>query len=341
MRSFCSDNNSGVHPLIMKAITDANTDHAVGYGDDKWTDAAVAKIRENFGDCEPLFVFNGTGSNVIALQCMTRTYQTIFCAETGHIFVDECGAPARFTGCSVRAIPTADGKLTPGMIEPYLTGIGEEHHSQPGAIYISQCTELGTIYTPQELKKLTTFAHKHGMKVHMDGARISNAAASLGKSLKEVSKDGGIDTLTLGGTKNGLIMGECILIFNEELKAEAKFYRKQAAQLASKMRYLSCQFTTYLTDGLWKTCADNANKKSFKFADALKLYKGISFTQKIESNQLFLTMPKKAAEAMLKKYHFYIMKELGSDCEIRLVCSWDTTDEDIDAFLVDLSKVMK
>ena len=340
MRSFCSDNNSGVHPSIMNALTEANKDHAVGYGEDKWTEDAVAKIHEEFGDCMPLFVFNGTGSNVIALQCMTRTYQTIFCAETGHIFVDECGAPARFTGCSIRAIPTIDGKLTPEMIEPYLVGIGEEHHSQPGAIYISQCTELGTIYTQTELKRLTTFAHENGMKVHMDGARIANAAAAQKKSLKEVSMDGGVDSLTLGGTKNGLMMGECVLIFDEKLKAEAKYFRKQAAQLASKMRYLSCQFTAYLTDNLWKTCADHANKKAFKFADALKQYDSIKFTQKIESNQLFLTMPKKAANIMLKKYHFYIMKDLGSECEIRLVCSWDTTDEDIDAFLVDLNKVM-
>ena len=169
MRSFASDNNSGVHPLVMEALNRANIDHSLGYGDDKWTEEAVEKIKETFTpNCVPLFVFNGTGSNVVALQLMTRPYHSIFCAETAHIYVDECGSPVKMTGCQIRPIATPDGKLTPELMQPYLHGFGDQHHSQPRALYISQCTELGTIYTPEELKRLTDFAHLNGMYVHMD-----------------------------------------------------------------------------------------------------------------------------------------------------------------------------
>ena len=190
MRSFASDNNSGVHPMVMDALNRANVDHALGYGDDKWTEEAVRKIKEVFtSDCEPLFVFNGTGSNVVALQLMTRPYHSIFCAETAHIYVDECGSPVKMTGCQIRPIITVDGKLTPELMQPYLHGFGDQHHSQPKALYISQCTELGTIYTPEELKRLTDFAHLNGMYVHMDGARIANACAALNLSLRELTVD--------------------------------------------------------------------------------------------------------------------------------------------------------
>ena len=188
MRSFASDNNSGVHPLVMEALNRANSDHAVGYGDDPWTEEATRKVKEQFTHpCEPLFVFNGTGSNTMALQLMTRPYHVIFCADTAHIAVDECGAPSKATGCFMRTISTPDGKLTPELLKPYMINFGVEHHSQPGAVYISQCTELGTVYTPAEVRALTTFAHEHGLLLHMDGARISNAAAALGVSLDEIS----------------------------------------------------------------------------------------------------------------------------------------------------------
>ena len=209
MRSFASDNNSGVHPAVMEALVQANQDHALGYGDDLWTKEAVRKIKETFGsDCEPLFVFNGTGSNVVALQLMTRPYNSVLCAETAHIYVDECGSPVKLTGCQIRPIATSDGKLTPELILPYLHGFGDQHHSQPGAVYLSQCTELGTIYTPDELKAITSLAHRYGIRVHMDGARIANACAALGLSLKALTVDCGVDVLSFGGTKNGLMMGE-------------------------------------------------------------------------------------------------------------------------------------
>lgn len=227
MRSFASDNNSSVHPRIMEALMKANNGHALGYGDDPWTKEAAHKVKELFSrPCEALFVFNGTGSNTMALQIMTRPYHIIFCADTAHIVVDECGAPSKATGCFMRTIPTPDGKLTPELLKPFMVNFGIEHHSQPGAIYLSQCSELGTIYKPEEICALTEFAHRHGLFVHMDGARISNAAAALGMSLDDISGACGIDTLTLGGTKNGLMGAECVVIFNQDLIKEARYARK-------------------------------------------------------------------------------------------------------------------
>lgn len=339
MRSFASDNNSGVHPLVMEALNRANQDHAVGYGDDSWTEEAVSKIKEAFTpDCEPLFVFNGTGSNAVALQLCTRSYNSIICAETAHIYVDECGAPARMTGCQIRPVATPDGKLTPDLIRPYLCNFGEQHHSQPGAIYISQCTELGTIYKPEEICALTELAHQHGMYVHMDGARLANACAALKLGFKELTVDCGIDILSFGGTKNGLMMGESVIIFNPALKKEAPFVRKQSAQLASKQRYLSCQFTAYLTDNLWLKNATHANEMAHLLYKGLKELPGVHFTQKMESNQLFLTMPRPAIDELMKTYFFYFWNE-GID-EIRFVTSFDTTEEDIEALLQTLREIL-
>jgi L-threonine aldolase (EC 4.1.2.5) len=332
MRSFASDNNSGVHPLVMEALNLANRDHAVGYGDDPWTVEAVKKVKEEFtSDCEPLFVFNGTGSNAIALQLATRPYNAILCAETAHIYVDECGAPARMTGCHIRPIATTDGKLTLELIRPHLKNFGEQHHSQPGAIYISQCTELGTIYTVEELKALTGLAHEYGLYVHMDGARLANACVALDATFKELTVDCGIDVLSFGGTKNGLMLGESVIVFNDALKAEARYIRKQSAQLASKLRYLSCQFTAYLTDELWKKNATHANRMAVDLYNGLASIPGVSFTQKMESNQLFLTMPRKMIDKLLESYYFYFWNEPAN--EIRLVTSFDTTEADIQSFL--------
>lgn len=339
MRSFASDNNSGVHPLVMEALNRANQDHAVGYGDDSWTEEAVSKIKEAFTpDCEPLFVFNGTGSNAVALQLCTRSYNSIICAETAHIYVDECGAPARMTGCQIRPVATPDGKLTPDLIRPYLCNFGEQHHSQPGAIYISQCTELGTIYKPEDIRALTELAHQHGMYVHMDGARLANACAALKLGFKELTVDCGIDILSFGGTKNGLMMGESVIIFNPALKKEAPFVRKQSAQLASKQRYLSCQFTAYLTDNLWLKNATHANEMAQLLYKGLKELPGVHFTQNMESNQLFLTMPRPAIDELMKTYFFYFWNE-GID-EIRFVTSFDTTEEDIEALLQTLRETL-
>nr|WP_320037517.1 low specificity L-threonine aldolase [uncultured Bacteroides sp.] len=338
MRSFASDNNSGVHPLVMEALSKANTDHAFGYGDDQWTAEATIKIQDTFTpDCEPLFVFNGTGSNIVALQLLTRPFHSILCAETAHIYVDECGSPVKATGCQIRPIETLDGKLTPELIQPHLHGFGDQHHSQPGAIYISQCTELGTIYTVEELKAITTLAHKNGMFVHMDGARIANAAATLNVSLKALTVDCGIDVLSFGGTKNGLMIGECVVVFNPALIKNAKFYRKQSAQLASKMRYLSCQFTAYLTDDLWLKNATHANNMAKMLYEGLNKFPEIKFTQKPETNALFLTMPRQMIDKLLESYFFYFWNEANN--EIRLVTSFDTTEEDVTGFINALQNI--
>lgn len=338
MRSFASDNNSGVHPSVIEALHHANRDHAFGYGDDPWTEEAVRKIKETFtADCEPLFVFNGTGSNVVALQLMTRPYHSILCAETAHIYVDEGGSPVKMTGCQIRPVMTADGKLTPELIRPYLHGFGDQHHSQPGAIYLSQCTELGTVYTPGELKAITALAHQYGMRVHMDGARIANACAALNLSLKELTVDCGVDILSFGGTKNGLMMGECVVVFDKTLQAEARFVRKQSAQLASKMRYLSCQFTAYLTDNLWLKNAMHANEMARRLYEALTQFPDVRFTQKVESNQLFLTLPRVVIDRLLESYFFYFWNEEAD--EIRLVTSFDMTEQDIQAFVDTLKQI--
>ncbi|MBN2661065.1 MAG: aminotransferase class V-fold PLP-dependent enzyme, partial [Tannerellaceae bacterium] len=247
MRSFASDNNSGVHPLVMDAVIKANENHAVGYGDDPWTAAAVTKIKEIFGEkASPFFVFNGTGANSVALQAVTRSFNSILCAETAHINVDECGAPGRMTGCAIVTIPTPDGKLTPELIKPHLHNFGVCHHSQPKVVYISQVTELGTVYTIEEVKAIADLLHAHNMYLHMDGARLANACAFLNCSMKQVTVNAGVDVLSFGGTKNGMMMGEAVVAFSPDIAENLMYFRKQSAQLASKLRYLSAQFIPYL-----------------------------------------------------------------------------------------------
>ncbi len=328
MRSFASDNNSGVHPLIMDAIVASNQDHAVGYGDDPWTREAVGKLKDIFGEnASPFIVFNGTGANSVALQAVTRSFHSIICTETAHIYVDECGAPARMTGCTVTAVPTTDGKLTPGLIRPYLRHFGVCHHPQPKAVYISQVSELGTVYTIEEVKAIADLIHGYGMYLHMDGARLANACAYLNCSMKELTVDAGVDILSFGGTKNGMMMGEAVISFRKEITENLQFYRKQSAQLASKMRYLSAQFIPYLENNLWLENAQKANKSAARLAATLRHYPQIQFTQKVESNQLFLTMPKEAANKLMEKYFFYFWNEEIS--EVRFVTSWDTSEDDI------------
>ena len=339
MRSFASDNNSGIHPLVMEAIVKANTGHAIGYGDDEWTSRAVVSFKKVFGDdIQAFFVFNGTGSNVLALQAATLPFHSILTAETGHIYVDECGAPAKFTSCIIKGISTLDGKLTPEMINYCLHGIGDQHHSQPKVIYLSQCTELGTVYTVSELKAICDFAHQHNLYVHMDGARLANAAAYLGAGLKELTRDCGIDILSFGGTKNGMMMGEAIIPFRSELAGYMKFYRKQSAQLCSKMRYLSAQFSAYFENDLWLKNAFHANKMAQLLAGEIESLPEVKFTQKVQTNALFLTIPPKVINELQKSYFFYIWNE--EKYEIRLVCSWDTAEEDVRDFVKTLKALL-
>ena len=301
MRSFASDNNSGVHPLVMDAVIKANDNHAVGYGDDPWTAAATAKIKEVFGEMASP-VFNGTGANTVALQAVTRPFNSILCAETAHINVDECGAPARMTGCAIVTIPAPDGKLTPELIKPRLHNFGVCHHSQPKAVYISQV-----------------------------------ACAYLNCSMREVTVDAGVDILSFGGTKNGMMMGEAVVSFRPEITENLQYFRKQSAQLASKLRYLSCQFIPYLENDLWLENARKANSSAYRLAEALKKYPQIRFTQKVESNQLFFTIPTEPLKKLQEKYFFYMWNEEIN--EARFVTSWDTTEEDIDDMIRTLDVV--
>jgi len=339
MRSFASDNNSGIHPSVLQAIVDANHNHCIAYGDDLWTEKARQSLKQVFGEkAEVFFVFNGTGANVLALQSCLSTYHCVLAASTAHIAVDECGAPEFMTGSSLKTIPTPDGKLTPDHISPWLSYIGVEHHSQPKVIYISQCTEMGTVYTINEIKALTDFAHRHQMYVHMDGARLANAAAVLGKSLKETSLDCGIDILSLGGTKNGMMMGEAVITFRKELSDNMKYIRKQSAQLCAKMRYLSAQFIAYMENDLWLQNARHANRMAQYLRNEMAAIHPFTFTQATDANILLLKLPQTVIEQLLQKHFFYIWND--AEGEIRLVTSWDTTEEDIKSFIEYLHKLI-
>src|SRR5918998_1916646 len=250
-RGFASDNNAGVHPRVWDALRSADQGHAVAYGDDVYTERAVSLFREQFGEAaEVFFVFGGTGANVSALAAVTRPFRAVVCAESAHVNVDECGAPERFTGCKLLDLPTPDGKLRPEQVEPLLARLGDQHHVQPRVVTVSQATELGTVYTVEELSRLAAFAHGRGMLLHMDGARLANAAAHLNASLKELTAGAGVDVLSFGGTKNGMMYGEAVVFFDPALAEEFKFVRKQSAQLPSKTRFIAAQFAALLEGDL-------------------------------------------------------------------------------------------
>ena len=332
LRGFASDNNSGIHPEILKSIERANSGHVVAYGDDIYTTRAVSKVREHFGDdVEVFFVLTGTAANVLGLSQITNTYNSIICAETAHINVDECGAPEKYSGCKLLPVQTANGKLTIENIKKYIHGFEFEHSSQPKVISISQPTELGTVYSIDETVKLSDYAHNYNMLLHMDGARLSNAAVSLGVGFEELTADAGVDILSFGGTKNGMLFGESIIIINNSLADNFKYIRKQGMQLASKMRFISAQFERYLTDDLWKVNAEHANKMALLLYEELSGLPKIEITQKVESNGVFAVLPGKYIEALQKEYFFYIWDEEKS--EVRWMTSFDTTEEDIYGFV--------
>src|SRR5215207_1146004 len=283
-RGFASDNHAGVHPRVMDTLRTANHGHAVAYGDDVYTETAVGLFRERFGEgAEVFFVFGGTGANVSALAALTRPFEAIICAETAHVNVDECGAPEKFTGCKLLLVPTPDGKLRVEQIKPLLSGIGVEHHVQPRVISISQATEMGTVYNKQELKTLADFAHDHDMLLHVDGARLANAAVSLNTNLKEITADAGVDVLSFGGTKNGMMYGEAVIFFDKKLAADFKYIRKQGMHLPSKMRFISAQFESLLSGDLWKRSAMHANRMAQMLASELEKVPRIKLTQAVES----------------------------------------------------------
>ncbi len=339
LRGFASDNNAGIHPAILKAIEQANVGHAVGYGDDRWTAEAVAKFRELFGDAEVFFIYGGTPANVLSLQAMTDSFNGILCSSVAHINVDECGAPEKFTGCKLIPISSPDGKITVEQIRQHAHGVGDEHHVQPKVVSITQATEYGTVYSVDEIKAITDFAHANGMLVHMDGARIGNAAVNLKVGLNDITGRAGVDALSFGGTKNGMMLGEAVVFFNKPLAANFKYIRKQGMQLYSKMRFISAQFSILLADDLWQKNAAHANKMAQELARRIRTIPQIQITQKIQSNAVFAVLPKKVVPQLQEEYFFYVWNEEKG--EARFMTSFDTTEEDIENFVTLLEKAVK
>src|ERR1051326_893460 len=327
-RGFASDNNAGVHPRVMEALRAANEGHVVAYGDDAYTEAAVGKFREQFGEqVEVFFVFGGTGANVLGLSAITRPHHAVVCAESAHINVDECGGPEKFTGCKLIDLPTPDGKLRPEQIEPLRARVGDQHHVQPRVVSVSQATEYGTVYTVEELKRLAEFAHTHDLLLHVDGARVANAAAHLNVSLRELTAGAGVDVLSFGGTKNGMMYGEAVVFFDPARARGFEFVRKQGAQLPSKMRFITAQFGALLADALWLRNAEHANRMAGLLASELKRIPQVRITQPVESNAVFAVIPPEHVGAIREHFFFYVWDEQTS--EARLMCSFDTTEEDV------------
>ncbi len=330
-RSFASDNNAGVHPEVLQAIAKANQGHAVGYGDDDWTQSAIGKFKRQFGsDIEVFMVFNGTAANCLSLKALTNSYQAVICAEAAHIYTDECGAPEKFTGCKLIPIPTRDGKLTVESVSHAYHGIGDQHHVQPRVISITQATEVGTVYKPHEIKSLARFAHERGMFLHVDGARIANAAASLGQTLRQATRDLGVDVLSFGGTKNGAMGAEAVVFFDKKLCQDFLYLRKQGMQLASKMRFISAQFDALLAGDLWLKSAQHANRMARLLQKHLREIPQVRIVYNVEANGVFVKIPRKAIARLLKRYFFYVWNEEQS--VVRWMCSFDTTEQDVKQF---------
>lgn len=339
-KGFASDNNSGVHPAILKAMENANQGHVVGYGNDEYTQRAIQLFKERFGDeTEVFFVFNGTGANVLGLSTVTQSFHSVICAETAHIQEDECGAPEKFTGCKLIPVEPVNGKVTPEAVLPHLKGFDFEHHSQPGVISISQVTEMGTVYQPNEIIALADLAHKHNMFLHMDGARISNAAVSLDLDFRAFTRDCGVDVLSFGGTKNAMMLGEAVLFFNPKLTGLTKYIRKQSMQLYSKMRFVGAQFQAYFENNLWKETASHANKMAKLLEKEIAQIPEITITEPVDANGIFAAVPPEIIKPLQEKFFFYMWNEQKS--EVRWMTSWDTTEDEIFEFVALIRKLLK
>lgn len=330
-RGFASDNNAGVHPRILEALSKVNQGHVIAYGDDPTTLGTLDMMKQLFGaESESFFVFTGTAANVLGLASVTQPYHAVICPSTSHIHVDECGAPEKFTGCKLLAVDTPDGKLTVEMIESQMHGIGFEHHVQPRVVSITQSTEMGTLYTGEEIRTIADYAHAHRLILHMDGARISNAAAALECNFSDITGDAGVDVLSFGGTKNGMMYGEAVVYFDRAYAEDFRYRRKQGMQLASKMRYIAAQFEVYLQNELWRENALHANRMARKLYDAVRDITGVEVTQKVQANGVFARIPAQIIPVLQEHYFFYVWDETTS--EVRWMCSYDTTEEDIDGF---------
>ena len=331
-RGFGSDNHSGISPEVLKAIADANVDHALAYGDDEYCARVEQLFKKHFGEQAVVsFVFNGTGANTMAIDAMVRSHEAVVCAETAHVNVDECGAPQRIVGCRLLTVDTPDGKLTPELVKTRLHGFGFEHHSQPKAITITQSTELGTLYTISEIKALAELVHSYNMYLHVDGARLANAAVALGCTFKEMTTDAGVDVVSFGGTKNGLMIGESVVFLNPELAKDYKYRRKQGLQLCSKMRFLAVQFEAYFKDDLWRRNAEHSNRMAQMLYNAVKDIPQVQVMYPVQVNGVFVKLPRNVWTELQKRYFFYDW-DIDNDV-VRWMCSFDTTEDDINNFV--------
>ncbi len=339
MRCFASDNYSGVHPEIMEALQRANHHHMPSYGQDAITTRTIQLFKDLFGEpCEVFFVYNGTGANTLSLAALTERFNSIIGSEWAHIYVDESTAPENFTGCKVMGIPSVDGKILPGAVEERIHRLGDPHHAQAKVISISQLTEYGTVYQPEEIMELSNLAKKYGMYLHMDGARICNAAVSLDLPFRAFTRETGVDILSFGGTKNGMMFGEAILIFNKEIAQHFAYIRKMGMQLHSKMRYISAQFEALLTNELWKRNATHANRMAQRLAKELSKFEQVKITRPVDGNGVFAILPPHIIKPLQEVVFFYVWNEKTN--EVRLMCSFDTQEEEIKKFTACLSRLL-
>jgi threonine aldolase len=341
MRSLASDNYAGAHPAILEAIAVANVDHAPAYGGDAVTARAIEMFREHLGSqAEVFFTFNGTGSNVIGLQSLMRSWEAVICASSAHINVDEAGAPEKMLGSKIISLPTPDGKLTPAHIESVQWRQGDVHQSQPKVVLITQSTESGTRYSPDEVRAIADVAHDRGLYLYMDGARIANAAAGLGVDLRAITTDAGVDAMSFGGTKNGALTAEAVVLLNPDLNVatDLGYIRKQYMQLSSKMRFTAAQFIALFTDDLWRTNALHANAMAQRLAAAVRDIPGVEIQRPVEANGVFAVIPADAITRLQDHTAFYVWDEATS--EVRWLCSWDTTDADIDSFAAEIKATL-
>jgi threonine aldolase len=339
-RHFASDNNAGVHPEVWRAMQAAGAGHVPSYGHDELTARVERVFSDQFGrQARAWMVFTGTAANVIGLESLTRPHHAVICAEGAHIAVDECGAPERFTGCKLIAVPTVDGKLRPTDLPGLLTARGDEHRVQPSVVSISQATEVGTVYTVDEVRALASAAHGHGLTVHMDGARIANAAAFLDVPMRAFTTDAGVDVLSFGGTKNGLLAAEAVVLLQGREAGDLPFVRKQGMQLASKMRFMAAQFLAYFDGDLWRRNAEHANRMARRLADGVRGVRGIVITRPVEANGVFARVPPEHVPALQDRARFYVWDATVS--EVRWMTAWDTTEEDVDGFVAAVREIVK
>ena len=343
-RGFASDNRSGAHPEVLAAIERANGGHAASYGEDGWTARAGELFREHFGpDATAYAVFNGTAANVLAIDAVTRPFEAVICAERAHLVVDECGAPERIAGVKMLTLPTAHGKLSPAGIARWEERRGDQHHNQPRVVSVAQATEVGTVYGVAELAALADAVHELGMLLHVDGARIANAAVSLGVSLRELTADVGVDVLSFGATKNGGLFGDAVVFLRPGLDDGFHYVRKQGMQLASKTRFLSAQLEAMLGEGeLWKRTAAHANEMALRLASAVAHIDGVEIRYPVEANGVFAKLPRAAIDRLMSElpgeHPFYVWDE--EDDVVRWLCSWDTTEDDVDGLLAMVDAVV-